>query len=451
MFDDVLQEIKQVLSAYDTVIVGLSGGADSMALMTLLSETQCVKIVAAHCNFHLRGEESDRDQRFVEQIMRQRWSEHKLEVKDFDTTSYSKSNAISIEMAARALRYEWFEELRQKYQASLIVVGHHLNDQVETILLNIIRGTGGIGLKGMDVLSGNIYRPLLNVTREEILDYLCESDIDFITDSTNDDETYRRNLLRSKVVPLFTHLNPNFYRTMSRSIDIFREEQALIEDQVQTLEKEVYDPMIDVLDLEKAESYPHARLLIFRLLQKRRFSSAVIDNILSDIHRESATFFAADKFLKAELFRGKLFFRKKVDEVVKELSDFISYDEQISTSIGDFYWGREPKGIGFSLRFSLPKQIEGLQLRYATSKDYFRPYGMKKGQKKVFTYLKEQGLPPMYRGQIPILLYEGEIVAVVPFQIDDRFALTQGSEGTYFLSFAPTLSPLFCLVKSLKR
>lgn len=451
MFDNIIQDIRQVLSAHDTVIVGLSGGADSMALMSLLSEAKCVKIVAAHCNFHLRGEESDRDQAFVERVMDQRWAEHRLEVKDFDTVAYAKSKAISIEMAARALRYEWFEELKHKYNASLIVVGHHLNDQVETLLLNLIRGTGGVGLTGMDVLNGSIYRPLLDITREQILGYLRELGIDFITDSTNDDETYRRNLLRSKVVPLFADLNPNFYHTMSRSIDIFRAEQAVIEDQVQALEKEVYDSEADVLDLGKANGYPHARLLLFRILQKRGFSSAVIDDILPDVCRDSATFLSVDKSLKAELFRGKLFFAKSCAEVLEGLPPFLPYDAETPTFIGAFYWGREAKDGDFTLRFSLPRHSERLQLRYATHEDHFRPYGMKKGKKKVFTYLKEQGAPPMYRGQIPVLVYEGEIVAVVPFQIDDRFALTSGTETAYFLSFTPVSSPLFSLVKSLKR
>ena len=451
MFDSVIQEIKHILSPHDTVIVGLSGGADSMALMSLLIEAKCVKIIAAHCNFHLRGEESDRDQAFVEREMRQRWSEHRLEVKAFDTVAHSRSNSISIEMAARALRYEWFEELRQKYQASLIVVGHHLNDQIETILLNLIRGTGGVGLTGMDALSGNVYRPLLRVTREQLLDYLRKVGIDFVSDSSNDDERYRRNLLRSKAVPLFTHLNPRFYRAMSHSIDIFRAEQALIEDRVQALEEDVYDPQIDVLDLEQAVEYPHARLLLFRILQKRGFSSTVIDDILLDVRREHATFLSVTKSLKAELFRGKLFFAKTSDEVAMGLPLILPYNQQTQTPVGNFYWGREPKEGSFSLRFLLPKRSGKLQVRYAASEDYFRPYGMKKGQKKVFTYLKEQGLPPMYRGHIPVLLYEGEIVAVVPFQIDDRFAITHGAEEGYVLSFDPDSSPLFSLVTSLKK
>lgn len=451
MFDNIIQEIRQMLSGHDTVIVGLSGGADSMALMSLLSAAKCVKIVAAHCNFHLRGQESDRDMAFVEKMMGQHWEEHDFEVKDFDTIAYSKSKAISIEMAARALRYEWFEDLRQKYGASLIVVGHHLNDQIETVLLNLIRGTGGAGLTGMDVLSGNVYRPLLNVTREQILDYLHEVNIDFVIDSTNDDEAYRRNLLRSKVVPLFTQLNPNFYNRMSRSIDAFRSEQALIEDQVQALEKEVYDVKADMLDLDKAEGYPHARLLLFRILQKRGFSSSVIDDILLDVHRESAIFLSVDKSLKSELFRGKLFFAKNCGDIHTELSLSLPFNVQTSTPIGSFYWGTEVKDSDFTLRFTLPKRTETLQLRYATPEDRFRPYGMKKGQKKVFTYLKEQGLPPMYRGCVPVLTFQGQIVAVMPFQVDDRFALTSGAGDTCILSFEPISSSFSGLLELLKR
>lgn len=450
MVEDLIEKVKNFLSPHDTVIVGLSGGADSMALMSLLSQVGHIKIVAAHCNFHLRGQEADRDQAFVEEMISKLWSSHTLEIGSFDTVSYAQKKGVSIEMAARELRYKWFEELRQRHQASLIVVGHHLNDQVETIFLNLLRGTGGAGLIGMSTLSGNIYRPLLTITREQILTYLQTAGIGFVTDSTNDDNVYRRNLIRSKVLPLLTQINPNLYQTISRSIDIFREEQTLISEQVYALERKVYDFDTDTLDLRKAEQSPHTRLLLFRILQKRGMSPTVIDDILLNTERENAIFFSSDKSLKAELFRGKLFFSHTNTIYTEALSSSVLYNTYTRTPIGEFYFGAAPTNRDFTLRFSLPADTDSLYLRYATPEDSFRPYGMKKGKKKVFTYLKEQGLPPMYRSDIPVLICGNDILAVVPFQIDDRFSVRDDQCCSYTLTFTPTLaSPLSYLIASL--
>lgn len=438
--DDLLRySIHSFLEGHAAVIVGFSGGADSTALMHMLGEIKGLKLIAAHCNFHLRGTESDRDQRHVEEMMSGLWSEHILEVKHFDTYSYAKSRGISIEMAARALRYEWFEQLRETYQASYIVVGHHLDDQVETVLLNLARGTGGRGLVGMDTVSGHIYRPLLRYTRDQILAYLREVGGEYIHDSTNDDDMYRRNYVRSTIVPLFQRLNSNFYQRFGQSLEILREEQDLIEHQVSAFEATVWDSVLDVLDLRKAMEHPHARLLLFRILQKRGFTPTVIDDILLDQQRENAVFFSSEKSLQVELFRQRLFF---CDLDLLQNEDFLltlPIDQEQDTTIGLLHWG---VGItsteGQTLRFSLPCHREELKVRCAQAQDYFRPYGMKRGKKRVFTYLREKGLPSMYRSQVPVLLCGEDIVAVLPFQIDDRYAVIEGDErAEYTVSIRP--------------
>ncbi|MBQ5750362.1 MAG: tRNA lysidine(34) synthetase TilS, partial [Bacteroidaceae bacterium] len=198
---------EQLLVPQERVIVGLSGGADSVALLAVLTDLG-YECVACHCNFMLRGEESVRDRNHAEEIAR------RLNVKfaetTFATTDYARQEGISIEMAARQLRYEWFEKMRIEHRAQAIAVAHHRDDNAETLLLNLTRGTGLAGLTGISARNGHIVRPMLCVSREEIIDYLTHKQLPYVTDSTNLEAIYTRNKLRLEVIPLLRQINPAF-------------------------------------------------------------------------------------------------------------------------------------------------------------------------------------------------------------------------------------------------
>ncbi len=191
-------------------LVALSGGADSVALLLWLLERDMVG-AAAHCNFHLRGEESNRDETFVRDLCQRRGVQ--LYVKAFDTISEVETSGESIEMVARRLRYEWFAQLIREHQLAGVAVGHHCEDNAETLLLNLSRGCGLRGLTGMQRESHKqgflIYRPLLNWTKAQILSFLKEKEESYVTDSTNADTHYQRNLLRHEVLPRLAQINPN--------------------------------------------------------------------------------------------------------------------------------------------------------------------------------------------------------------------------------------------------
>lgn len=188
------------------VLVALSGGADSVALLRVLMDMG-LECLAAHCNFHLRGEESMRDERFVRALCQQ--LDIPLVVKDFDVPAYQQTHGGSVEMACRELRYTWFEEERQRLGCGVIAVAHHADDQIETFFLNLFRGTGMRGLAGMRRLNGHIWRPLLDVTREEIINYLEAIGQDYVTDSTNAQNDFRRNRLRNIVLPVVRQQFPS--------------------------------------------------------------------------------------------------------------------------------------------------------------------------------------------------------------------------------------------------
>lgn len=194
------------------VLVGLSGGADSVALLLALSRLG-YHCEAMHCNFHLRGEESDRDEQFARGLCERKGI--RIHVIHFDTTGYAKEKGISIEMAARELRYEAFDKQMSSIGAEAIAVAHHRDDSAETLLLNLVRGTGIKGLRGIQPKNGNIVRPLLCVGREEILDYLEWRGEEYVTDSTNLTSDYTRNKIRLELIPLMAEINPSILESLA--------------------------------------------------------------------------------------------------------------------------------------------------------------------------------------------------------------------------------------------
>lgn len=215
--NDQLQTISRA-----PVLVALSGGADSVALLHILLELDC-QCHAAHCNFNLRGLESKRDEQFVRDLCEK--LHVPLTVKSFDVPAYQQEHGGSVEMACRDLRYAWFEEERLAHGCAFIAVAHHADDQIETFYLNLMRGTGLRGLTGMKRLNGNVWRPLLGVSRNDLLDYLASIGQDFVTDSTNAQNDFRRNRLRNIVLPAikqqFPQANERTLDTMSNLADDF--------------------------------------------------------------------------------------------------------------------------------------------------------------------------------------------------------------------------------------
>ena len=213
----ILKQVEQYISQniplnpYDKILVGLSGGADSVALLSILKELgYCC--FAAHCHFALRGKESDRDRDFAKHIANKLGVPF-IEVK-FDTLKYAAEKKLSVEMACRELRYEWFETQRVVLGCKYLAVAHHRNDSVETVLINLIRGTGISGLTGISALNGTIIRPILSLSRDEVEEYINLSGLDYVTDSTNKEVIYVRNKIRNTILPLMKEMNPSVYEAI---------------------------------------------------------------------------------------------------------------------------------------------------------------------------------------------------------------------------------------------
>lgn len=406
----------------DKLLVGLSGGADSMALLNVLIELK-YDCVAAHCNFHLRGEESDKDQLYVED-----WCNFKnipLITVDFDTTKYAADNKISIEMAARELRYGWFERVRKEHDADYIAVGHHLNDSIETFLLNLIRGTGISGLSGIAPKNGRVVRPLLSVSREEIEEYLDGKATNFRVDSTNLEDIYTRNFVRLNLLPSLEKINPSINDAIARTSKNLSEVEKVYR---HVMEKDIKVVLLDnVIDIEKLKQTISPQSVLFEILFPLGFSPSSIEDVLDSI----------------DATPGKVFYspshrliKDRISLLIDELSTNEVENRTFTINKGNTHIDL-PLDMSFDVKpypvdiTKSPKYLYldadlityPLVLRKWQLGDWFVPFGMK-GRKKLSDFFTDQKFSIKDKEDVWILVSGEDIVWVVGHRSDDRFRVT---------------------------
>ena len=297
---------ENLLNRREKVVVTCSGGADSIFLLHILNKLGFDCIVA-HCNFHLRGDESDRDEHFVREFCKR--ESLTLLVQHFDTKQFALENKLSIEMAARDLRYTWFEEIRKEYSAGAIAVAHHSDDSIETILLNLLRGTGLKGICGIRPKNGYIVRPLLCVNRKEIEDYLHEQGIEYIVDSTNLENEYTRNKIRNIVMPILREINPQIDSVMLSNAENFSAAENIYKEIIEKEKSSAVTVTDDayIVDLKVVEKFTEPFTLLYECLKDFSFHPATIKTMLT---AEGNTTFKTGKHV-ARKEKGKI--------IVKEL------------------------------------------------------------------------------------------------------------------------------------
>ena len=268
------------------VVAGVSGGADSTALLVILTRLG-YHVHAVHCNFHLRGAESDRDQQFVTDLCAKLGVE--LEVCNYDTESYARQHGISIEMAARDLRYADFNRIMQEQGASAICIAHHRDDSVETVLLNLIRGTGLRGLTGIKPVNGSIIRPLLCVSRAEIEQWLSEMGQPYVTDSTNLETDYTRNKIRNQLLPLMRTVNPEVNNAISTTAQHLQQAYTVYNDALDKARAQVLNG--STISIPELKKLPSAQAFLFELLSPLGFNSAQINDISASFDAQTGTRF----------------------------------------------------------------------------------------------------------------------------------------------------------------
>ena len=393
------------------IIVALSGGADSVALLRIL-HTLGYDCEAAHCNFHLRGTESDRDEMFVRKLCKtMRTPLHTI---DFATEQYAIEKKISIEMAARELRYQWFAEIKEKTKADVIAVAHHQDDSVETVLLNLIRGTGINGLLGIRPKNGDIVRPLLCISRKEITDYLQNAGQEYMTDSTNLQDEYTRNKIRLNLLPLMQEINPlvkeHIIDTSNYLNDVNRIYNKGIEEGKQRV---IEKGNIRIVPLLKE---PSPEALLFEILYPLGFNAAQTKNILTMLEGQTGKQFISKDGWRVVKNRELLLIDKKEKQenppfcLIKEEKEYTK----------DFIIPRE-KHIAC---FDTDKLIGEINLRKWQTGDIFIPFGMK-GKKKVSDYLTDRKFSIIQKENQWVLCCGDKIIWIVGERTDNRFRIDE--------------------------
>ena len=407
-------EEKALFTLQDKVLVALSGGADSVALLRVLLSLgytcECM-----HCNFHLRGEESNRDEAFVKALCEE--YSVQLHVTHFDTETYAKEHHQSIEMAARELRYAWFHQLKEERKASVIAVAHHRDDSVETFLLNLMRGTGIDGLKGIPVRNGYVVRPLSQESREDILDYLKAIHQDYVTDSTNLQDQYVRNKIRLNILPLMKEINPSVMESIQNTSFRLSEVASIyhqgIDYRLNQIVKKNSDDFMQVSIADVLNDIaPNA--LLHELLSPLGFNSEQVRDVYRSLeHSQSGKRFFSKEW---ELIRDRedlLLHRIKQEETAPELiveeieytPDFIiPRDKHIACMDAD--------------KVEMPLTIRKWQVG-----DKFVPFGMT-GKKKVSDYLTDRKMSLYQKDNQYVVCSGDHIVWIVNERNDNRFRIT---------------------------
>lgn len=475
-------EEKNLLAGGGRVLVALSGGADSVALLRVLDELG-YRCEAAHCNFHLRGDESDRDETFVRELC----AAHgiPLHVTHFDTEGEAARRKVSIEMAARDLRYAWFEQLRQERGMDWVAVAHHRDDSVETFLLNLVRGAGINGLKGIQPCHGSVVRPLLGVSRHDILDYLDYLQQPYVTDSTNLQDAFLRNKIRLQVLPLLAELNPAAAAHIAETAGRLAEAAAVYNDALEAARRRVMpDPFHIELAALQREAVPET--LLFECLRPLGFRSAQVHEVWRSIVAPTGQ--SGRRFVSAEWEvlrdRTALLFRrvtegKAADGRVLQPGDGARPSSGVRPGSGarpgsgvrpgsGAWVGPEPE-IPFPVLSGAPVEVflpEGkltlqlvertdgfviprdkqaacldadrlplpLTVRRWQAGDKFVPFGMK-GRKNVSDYLTDRKFSLFAKERQRVVCAGPEIVWLVGERSDNRFRLTEHTRRVLLIRY----------------
>jgi len=416
-------EKHQLLKPNAKVVVGVSGGADSVALLHILMKLG-YNCIVAHCNFQLRADESNRDEHFVEQLSATNAIAYRHI--SFDTKAYAKTHKISIEMAARDLRYEWFSKLLNEEQADAIAVAHHSDDNVETMLMNLTRGVGLHGLTGIPNRNQQVVRPLLCVSRADILHYLRKNNLNHVTDSSNAENDYTRNKFRNQLIPLFEGINPSFKNAMNATSERMLEVEQIYLDHIQKVISDISFTSDNQLWIDKAKinAFSYKKSILFELLSKYNFSNDTI-NRLSDIfeNQPGAVFYSESHLLLNDRTHFIVSERNKADK-----NSYIITPEGIIEPIQIKISKRPNDGIinksPFVATFDAAKICFPLELRKWNEADYFYPFGMK-GKKKLSDFFIDQKMNRLEKENCWIISAYNQIIWVVSHRTDNRYRVNK--------------------------
>jgi tRNA(Ile)-lysidine synthase len=428
MYSYFIQHVhqRQLFTSKQRILLAVSGGVDSSVLAHLLKKGD-FNFELAHCNFMLRGVDSNKDELFCRELSKRLGVS--IHSKKFNVGDYAAKHKLSTQIAARDLRYNWFEELLNTKGFECLLTAHHANDSMETMLINLIRGTGIKGLKGIPERNGRIVRPLLCFTKQEILNFAKEEKIKFRQDKSNSESKYDRNFIRLKVVPLLQQLNPSLEKTFLENMKRFGEESHLIGDYLELKRKELQTEKDGIIHLNREGILAsQARLsLLHALLFPFGFNSSQQHDILENISK---------KGLVGKHFQSKshVLSIDRIDLIIKAKSEDPAGSMQI-LALGDFPGKANihvqrvlkiTKSEPHELCINFNRLLFPLEIRAPQRGDRFKPFGMN-GFKLVSDFLKEQKLNSFEKEKCRLLVNgNAEIIWVIGMRSDERYKVQNG-------------------------
>ena len=436
---------EKLFSKTDKILLTVSGGIDSVVMCELFHKAG-LKFGIAHCNFQLRGDESDGDENFVEELA------EKYKVKfhsvSFDTSAFAKKNKLSIQVAARQLRYQWFEEIREQFDYKYLATAHHQNDSIETFFINLIRGTGIAGLHGILPKQNNIIRPLLFVTKEQIELFAKKNKLKHREDSSNASDKYVRNKIRHQLIPLLKELNPNIHQTIAEDIQRLSDTEKVYKKEIENKRSKIVKKnkntiRISIKEIQKLK--PRVAYL-FEFLRPMGFNSATIAEIIISLDGISGKqfFSSTHRLIKDRDFLiiepNETLNIKKISEKKKEANYFIKKSQKnlIAEKLKLNF-----KSIAKTINYKLKTTNESasidfdklqfpLEIRKWEKGDTFYPLGMK-GKKKLSDFFIDKKISIPEKENTLLLISKGKIVWVIGLRMDDRFKITDKTKKIYFV------------------
>ena len=421
--------VKEMIRTYgiqpsDRLLIAISGGVDSVVAAHLLHSSK-FQIALAHANFSLRGEESDGDETFVRELANSFYIP--FFSTRFETKNYASSKGVSTQMAARELRYSWLRELMQEGGFNYLVTGHHLDDALETALFNFAKGTGIAGLRGMLPLHEDIFRPLLNSTREEILDYANKNGLSWREDSSNEQSTYARNFIRHEIIPRLAEINPSLASTYSHTHRRLLDTEQILKAEADRRMQRFCEMRGTDVYIQREAFHDDNIAIAEQILAPYSLTFSQVNDLLTCISRgeHSRLFFSGDHVLNLD--REHLIISQKVRDIpalyLEKRSQVISHAlGEIRLSVEE---GNHPVLRGSdAASLDFDRLSDQLIIRKWERGDRFRPLGMK-GKKKISDFMIDEKIPLNLKERTFVLESDGVVAWVIGHRISHDFRVTE--------------------------
>jgi len=433
----------ELFASGERVLLAVSGGVDSVVMCHLFHLAN-YNFGIAHCNFQLRGAASDGDEFFVKELTQE------LKVpffsESFETEAFANDRKISIQMAARELRYEWLEQIRQQHDFQWIATAHHLNDAIETFFYNFTKGTGIRGLQGIPLRNGHIIRPLLFAAKEEILAFAQSEQLKFRADASNEESKYDRNKIRHQVFPPLREINPDFEQTSAGNLRRMQETAYLFEWALSQIRREAITESDDITRIKMVKVLEHqlaARTILYEFLRPFGFHADQIEQMLESYERQSGAIFYSETH-RLLIDRAFFIIEKQTFNTENEQLVIPAGTQEFRTDVGNFtfeYKTGRPETFtsdSFTVLLDAEKVTFPLTLRHWQAGDFFYPLGLSGSRQKLQDFFTNQKLSRFEKERVWLLLSGDEICWVVGHRLDERFKITDETTSHWVIRFQKT-------------